>query len=109
MRRGRHPSGCATESRLSGALGRVAEIDSENTFVVVSFARIREYRRDVTVGDSEEDEAGYDRDGKRNGASNRIWRCKRPGRRHPGRQFTPQPTPLGSNRAEPSGAGPDDA
>jgi len=63
MRRRRHSSGCATESRLSGALRRVAEIDSESTFFVVSFARIREYRGDVTVGDSEEDEAGHDRDG----------------------------------------------
>jgi hypothetical protein len=60
-RRGRHPSSCATESRLSGAPGRV-EIDIESTFLVVSFAELRERWGDGKVGDNEEDEAGYDRD-----------------------------------------------
>jgi len=37
-RRGRHPSSSADEGGPSGALGINAEIDSENTFFVVSFA-----------------------------------------------------------------------
>ncbi|MGO9582284.1 MAG: hypothetical protein ACLP36_05690 [Acidimicrobiales bacterium] len=60
-RRGCHPSSCATESRLSGAPGR-AEIDIESTFLVVSFADLRERWGDGRVGDNEEDEAGDDRD-----------------------------------------------
>jgi hypothetical protein len=60
MRRGRHPSSCAPESHLSGALGRVTEIDSESMFFVVSFAEPCETWGDGTVGDGEQDEAGYD-------------------------------------------------
>jgi hypothetical protein len=63
VRRGRHPSSCTAESCPSGALGRVAGIDSENRFLVISVARIRESWRDRRVGDDEEEEAGYDRDG----------------------------------------------
>ena len=71
-RRGWHPSSIAAGSCLSGALKPVAEIDSENTFFVVSFAGPRERWGDGTVGDSEEDVASCDRSCDRNDPYNRI-------------------------------------
>jgi hypothetical protein len=63
LRRGWHPSSCTLEGVPSGALARVTEIDCESIFFVVSFADLCERWGDGTVGDGEEDEAGYDRDG----------------------------------------------
>jgi len=59
-------------SCLSGALGQVAEIESENTFFVVSSAGPRKGWGDGTVGDSEKDVASHDRNSDQNRRGNRI-------------------------------------
>jgi hypothetical protein len=61
-RRGWHLSSCTVESGPSGARGQVTKIDCESMFFVVSFADLCESWGDGTVGDSEKDEASYDRD-----------------------------------------------
>jgi hypothetical protein len=77
-RRGWLPSSSADGSCLSGALGQVAEIESENTFFVVSSAGPRERWGDGKVGDSEKDVASDDRDGDENRRGNRIRLCESP-------------------------------
>gem|GEM_PF-2567206 len=71
-RRWWHPSSSAAGSCLSGALGQVAEIESENTFFVVSSAGPRKGWGDGTVGDSEKDVASHDRNSDQNRRGNRI-------------------------------------
>jgi hypothetical protein len=77
-RRGWHPSSSAAGSCLSGALGQVAEIESENTFFVVSSAGPREGWGDGTFGGSEKDVASYDRNSDRNRRGGRIRLCEGP-------------------------------
>jgi hypothetical protein len=74
-RRGRRTSSSTAESCLSGALGQVAEIKSENTFFVVSFAGPRERLGDGMSGDSEKDVASDGRSSNRNGRSDRARLC----------------------------------
>jgi hypothetical protein len=55
-----HPASGTGEGGTSGALGPVAEIDSENTFFVVSFTGPRAKLEGGAVGYSEEDKVGDD-------------------------------------------------
>jgi hypothetical protein len=77
-RRGWQPSSGAGGDGPSGAFGLGAELESKNTFSVVSFAPSGAGWDYGAVGDDEEDEAGDDR------RSSRNRHChKGPRRRHP--------------------------
>jgi hypothetical protein len=83
-RRGWQPSGGNGGNGPSDALGMGAEIESKNTFHVVSFATSGARSFPGAVGDDEEDEAGDD------ARSSRKRHCQRgPRRRHPDQQSSP--------------------